>query len=215
MNQNKGFSLVEVLICVAIIAILAALIFPVFSQTRRSAQGTAAAANMRSLIQAARIYKEESGAWPLASALKNRVPQEATCDARDGMGGCGTDKKYFIGSFVWKPDLSLAGFEETRRFASEDRTDTALIGSPFVEKNSFNRSLADAIAEKGNDILPEAFKACHSDLAACQMPQLRLLGFGDGSVKLIKTTTKSQLLDWPNFLVVSPFDRSESLTVEH
>lgn len=211
----KGFSLVETLICIAVIAILAALLFPVFSQARRSAQGTVATANMRSLIQAARIYKEESGAWPLASALKTRVPQEAACDARDGMGGCGTLKKYFLGSFVWKPDLALAGFEDTRRFASEDRTDVALIGSPFVEKNSFNRSLADALADKGHDILPEAIKGCHSDLTACQMPQSRLLGFADGSVRLVKTTTKSQLLDWPNFLVVAPFDRSESLPVEH
>lgn len=211
----KGFSLVETLICIAIIALLAALLLPVFSQARRSAQGTVAAANMRSLIQAARIYKEESGSWPLSESLKAKVPQESTCDARDGMGGCGTDKKYFVGSFVWKPDLALARFEETRRFAREDRTDTALIGSPFVEKSSFNRSLADELADKGVTILSEAVKACYQDMQACRMPTKRLLGFADGSVKMISRSSGSLLLDWPNFLVVAPFDRSESLPVEH
>lgn len=55
-----GFSLVELLVVVAIIAILAAILFPVFAQAKQSAKQTAALSNIRELGLAWLMYTSDS-----------------------------------------------------------------------------------------------------------------------------------------------------------
>jgi prepilin-type N-terminal cleavage/methylation domain-containing protein len=52
----RAFTLIELLIVIAILAILASLLFPVFAQARESARQTQCASNMRQLGLAMRIY---------------------------------------------------------------------------------------------------------------------------------------------------------------
>ncbi len=62
-----GFTLVEVLVVIGIVALLAALLFPVFSQGRRSAKQNTCASNLRQLGLAVALYMQESdGLYPLA-----------------------------------------------------------------------------------------------------------------------------------------------------
>src|SRR5687768_3642116 len=56
---RNGFTLVELLVVVAIIAILAGILYPVFSQARVKAQQTACAANVKQLGTAIQIYVQD------------------------------------------------------------------------------------------------------------------------------------------------------------
>lgn len=57
--SRRGFTLVEILVVFVIIAVLAALLFPLFSRVRASAQKSACISNTRQLLAAQRMYSED------------------------------------------------------------------------------------------------------------------------------------------------------------
>jgi prepilin-type N-terminal cleavage/methylation domain-containing protein len=61
---SRGFTLMELLTVIAIIAILAGLLFPVLARAQRGARQTQCMSNMKSIIQAARMYKEDWRVYP-------------------------------------------------------------------------------------------------------------------------------------------------------
>src|SRR5437763_4725639 len=64
---RKGFTLIELLCVVAIIAILAAILFPVFAQAREKARQTSCASNMQQLAVAMNLYAQDhNGRFPPA-----------------------------------------------------------------------------------------------------------------------------------------------------
>ena len=65
--KRKGFTLVEIMIVVSIIALLAALAIPNLLAARRTANEAAAKATVRSLSTAAEVYSaSHSGTYPTA-----------------------------------------------------------------------------------------------------------------------------------------------------
>ena len=57
--KHRAFTLIELLIAIAIIAILAALLFPIVAQARERARQTGCLSNMRQLSAGLRMYAED------------------------------------------------------------------------------------------------------------------------------------------------------------
>ncbi|MGQ9731654.1 MAG: type II secretion system protein, partial [Candidatus Zipacnadales bacterium] len=60
MRRNQGFTLIELMIVIAIIAILAAILFPVFNSARRKSLQASCVSNLRQLTTAMKMYAQDS-----------------------------------------------------------------------------------------------------------------------------------------------------------
>ncbi len=60
MNPKHAFTLTELLVVIAVIAILAALLFPAISAAKAKAQRTACANNLRQINLGVRMYSDDS-----------------------------------------------------------------------------------------------------------------------------------------------------------
>jgi len=63
MRNRNGFTLVELMVTLAIIGILAAMLVPVFARARESALAAPCAANLKSIALAVQMYAAEYGAY--------------------------------------------------------------------------------------------------------------------------------------------------------
>jgi prepilin-type N-terminal cleavage/methylation domain-containing protein len=61
MRTRAAFTLVEVLVVIGILAVLAALTFPVFGLAKAKARETACASNLRQIWLATQLYRSENG----------------------------------------------------------------------------------------------------------------------------------------------------------
>ena len=61
---RQGFTMIEMLTVIAIIAILAGILFPVFSTVRRNVWKAQCTTNLHSLAQGLKLYKDDHGIYP-------------------------------------------------------------------------------------------------------------------------------------------------------
>ena len=88
--KKAGFTLIELLTVIAIIGILAALIFPTIGKVRETAQRTADANNLREIVKAAQIYAADNN---------DRLPDPQTVTGLTGGQG----------PFLWAGALAQRG----------------------------------------------------------------------------------------------------------
>jgi len=61
--SRRGFTLIEILVAAAIIALLIAMLLPSLERSRAQARSTVCLANLRSIGSAVRLYQEDSRGW--------------------------------------------------------------------------------------------------------------------------------------------------------
>ena len=83
LRNRKGFTLVEIMIVVAIIGLLAAIAIPNFANARATAATNACKANLRQMQGAVVAYQVDTGSDPatLAALAPNYIKSVPTCGA--------------------------------------------------------------------------------------------------------------------------------------
>lgn len=94
-NKQKGFSLIELLIVVAIILIIAAIAIPNLLRSKMAANEASAVATLRTLTTAAISYSTTYGSYPanLASLGPSATPTSTSADLVDSVLGVDPAKK--------------------------------------------------------------------------------------------------------------------------
>jgi prepilin-type N-terminal cleavage/methylation domain-containing protein len=91
--MRKAFTLIEVLIAIAVMMVIAAIIAPVIVRSKESARGTNDISNMRQLGLAAAMYAEQNGEPPTGCPVivSSRLAPESLCSGmidpyKEGLG---------------------------------------------------------------------------------------------------------------------------------
>ncbi len=72
---RRGFTLLEVVICVLVVAIIATMLFPVLTTLQSRAERAKCTANLRSLHIAADLYVQEHHQWPQVAVTADMEPK--------------------------------------------------------------------------------------------------------------------------------------------
>ncbi|MFA6636041.1 MAG: prepilin-type N-terminal cleavage/methylation domain-containing protein [Candidatus Omnitrophota bacterium] len=101
LNKKGGFTLVEIMIVVAIIGLLAAIALPNFHKARANAMRGACIANLRQIDGATTLYAIDNSADPadLAALVPDYIQRTPECPA----GGA-----YTVGTVFATPDTPTA-----------------------------------------------------------------------------------------------------------
>jgi general secretion pathway protein G len=76
--RSKGFTLIEVLVVVAILAILAAIVVPQIMDRPDEAKRVAARADIRAIVQALKLYRLDNGFYPSSDQGLGALAQRPT-----------------------------------------------------------------------------------------------------------------------------------------
>ena len=87
MNMKKGFTLIEIMIVVAIIAILAAVAIPNFISYRKTSQMNACIANQEQIRTACEAYYIKNGSYPTTVAMLTDVAKGGFMKTEPKCGG--------------------------------------------------------------------------------------------------------------------------------
>ena len=81
-NSRRGFTFVELLAVVLVLAVLAAVAIPIYMNSRRSSAARTCKANVATVARAAAAYATRNGAYPTMAQLQAGVPEGIETDLK-------------------------------------------------------------------------------------------------------------------------------------
>src|SRR5688572_4099649 len=131
---KSGFTLIDLLVVIAIIAILAAILFPVFGRARENARRSSCSSNLRQIGLATMQYTQDYDEYYPSNMT---VVTQAECDAAPG--GCwypATPQPW--GAMVFMPQMLHPYHKSTQVFACPSgykgrNPDTSAKDAPMVD----------------------------------------------------------------------------------
>lgn len=128
-RSRSGFTLIELLTVIAIISVLAAIIFPLAGTVREQARAADCQTKLHQMYVAARVYNEDEGAFP--PALMGFVETPSTDPGCTAGGGVARHIPYVgVGDYV-NPDEMINGY-----LYREQVKDTATFRCPDTPSDS-------------------------------------------------------------------------------
>ncbi|MFP4497581.1 MAG: type II secretion system protein [Vulcanimicrobiota bacterium] len=115
MNKNKGFTLIELMIVIAIISILASIIIPNIKRARARAQLTACMENLKSLATAGQMFLADAGS--LQRSSYGSITASTYYDDDDPANG----KYALIPNYISAKPVCPAGGEPSECFVYQDQ----------------------------------------------------------------------------------------------
>mgnify|MGYP001028554349 CR=1 FL=1 len=116
-QQRRGFTLIEILVVIAIIGILMAILVPVLNKARETAYKGTCGANIKSLCFALNEYAQDEGGWYISSVL----PVGVDTGFSDG-------NEFFAASIG--PYMGLAAIPPMQDVTMQDVSDTKMWACP-------------------------------------------------------------------------------------
>lgn len=172
----RGFKLIELLVVVAIVAMLAALVFPALNQAKKSAKVTRSMSQMKQIISAQHIYNSDLDEILLQRGLLSLIESKMVPPAITRTGG--NDILGFANTdvYMWIPptEATESTFSEVKLIPWQEHV-TNTGGNPVIlldithddnsslEASPFRRRFAIAAFWDGH-ILRKALKGRPDDL---------------------------------------------------
>ena len=121
-NNQKGFTLVELMVVVVIVGILTAIAVPRFGNLTQNAERSAVEANLRTIDSAIMMYRSETGAYPENLDVLENYLQDVPAGPGNAVYGISGNNKYPAHrAYVWAiegKELVVGG----GRFAKDGNT---------------------------------------------------------------------------------------------
>jgi prepilin-type N-terminal cleavage/methylation domain-containing protein len=106
--KSKGFTLIEIAIVLAVIAILAAVLTPMVTRYLEDSRIARAQADLRTIADGVKLYQRDTGRWPVYASASNYAGNQCCGGSSDTVIGAGNGSNPPDGAATWNASTVIA-----------------------------------------------------------------------------------------------------------